>query len=1427
MCIFARDSVSIKDNSKKKSEKRKPVILHLDDDKDFLDIFVIVFKNLLEITSVNHGKIAIQLLKEKQFDAVITDYEMPEMDGLQFLQEVRKQNNDIPIIFYTGQGNEEIAREAFILGATDYFTKEINSFAHKEKLVNSIRNAIKKSRTEKAREESEGKFRELFHNVSDAIFLYKIEDEKRPGKFVEVNDIACQRLGYSREELLEMTPVDINAHLEKHHFIDLVEKIKSRGKLILESGHKTKDGRIIPVEISTHIFTLGEDEVVLSVARDLSERLKIRRVLQENEKRFRLLYEEAPVPYQSLDEEGYLLEINNTWLELMGYTKDEVIGKHFSDFILKTDRYKFPESFRNFKVTGTVHNRIYQMVKKDGSIISVEIEGRIATDEDGNFKQTHCIFQDITQKLLNEDRIRHLNRVLKAIRNVNQLIVKEKNRDELMDKVCDLLIETNGYHSSWIILTDGENNFKNIYEAGVQSRPDLFYREVRAGNYPSCINSVMNENNIIILTGRKGTCDNCPYKEAALNNTRMSVRLEHDGKVFGALVVSMPATISANEEEKSLFREVADDIAYALNSFDVEEKRRETASFLTHREEMLKEIFNNIHSGIAVYEAFNEGEDFIFRQFNRAAQKIEDVKEENLIGKKVSEVFPGVKEFGIFQVFQRVWKTGIPEHYPMTLYRDNRINGWRENFVFKLSTGEVVTIYDDVTDQKKTGESLKKSKELLWKIIDTIPACIFVKDIDGKYLLTNKCLADLYKRTPKEMIGTTDWDYSAERPGGEEEVNTFLSNDQQIINGNRDSFTTEEKFTNRNGITKYFRTTKVPLSFNKERDSVLGIAMDITDLHSIKETLRIKEIAMEDSLNAIAIGDLNFKLTYVNKACMNLWGYTSLEEMLGRRISEFWTNRDQLSIVRESLNSKGKWTGEMDAVRKDGSMFSVYLISQVIRDKDDKPVCVMASFMDVSQRKANEKALRESEEKYRTIFETTGTSIIILEEDMTISLVNSEFERFSGYSASEVEGKKNGLLIVHPDDRKKLARNHKQRRENNQPIPHQYDFRFLNKNGEVKNVLLTVDMIPGTTQSIASMIDITYLKKIEQELRDSKDKLKTIIKNMPVMMDAFDENLILTEWNMECERVTGYSAKEMVGNPEAMNILYPESEVRKNIIEYINNGPNDFRDIETEITCRDGSKKTISWSNISRHFPIPGWNSWSIGVDVTYRKNMENKLINKNRELNDFAYRVSHDLKNPLFILAGYLNAIKDDPSLFDEYFEKTILKTEQLVLFINEILNLSRAGKIISRKEDIHLNDLIQGIFLKSKSKEIKGEIILPESSAIIKADREGIKSIFSNLIQNSLRYRDVTKEKLIVQVETIKEDNRIKILYRDNGIGLSEGNIDKIFEPGFTASNKKGTGFGLTIVKKVMDAHGGSIKAHSEGPGKGLEFTIILPSE
>ena len=140
------------------------------------------------------------------------------------------------------------------------------------------------------------------------------------------------------------------------------------------------------------------------------------------------------------------------------------------------------------------------------------------------------------------------------------------------------------------------------------------------------------------------------------------------------------------------------------------------------------------------------------------------------------------------------------------------------------------------------------------------------------------------------------------------------------------------------------------------------------------------------------------------------------------------------------------------------------------------------------------------------------------------------------------------------------------------------------------------------------------IKDANKALQENERRLRRIVQEMPVMINAFDASGIVTFWNKECERVTGYTEDEIIGNKNVLRMLYPDRRYRKFIQSEIVKNKFSYKDYETNITCKDGSKKTISWSSASSLVPIPGWKYWEIGIDVTERVKAE-QLILKNQEM--------------------------------------------------------------------------------------------------------------------------------------------------------------------------------------------------------------------
>src|SRR5665648_559594 len=252
--------------------------------------------------------------------------------------------------------------------------------------------------------ESEKLYQNLVERLPDGVYK-----STHSGKFIEVNPAMVKLLGYSSKE--ELLAIDIKSELyfeqEDRESVVLQEKYVEMGIF----RQKKKDGTEIWVE-DHGWYTLDDHGEILfheGIIRDITERKMAEEVLKESEERFKMLFNKAPIGYQSLNENGYLIDVNETWLDLMGYQKEEVIGNWFGDYLTPEYVDFFKKTFPVFMTNGIVQSE-FKLIRKDGSVILIQLEGRIGHTPAGTFKQTHCVISDITErrrteKALADDRI--------------------------------------------------------------------------------------------------------------------------------------------------------------------------------------------------------------------------------------------------------------------------------------------------------------------------------------------------------------------------------------------------------------------------------------------------------------------------------------------------------------------------------------------------------------------------------------------------------------------------------------------------------------------------------------------------------------------------------------------------------------------------------------------------------------------------------------------------------------------------------------------------------------------------------------------------------------------------------------------------------------------------------------------------------------
>jgi signal transduction histidine kinase len=334
---------------------------------------------------------------------------------------------------------------------------------------------------------------------------------------------------------------------------------------------------------------------------------------------------------------------------------------------MKIDKFFAPECWEDAKKRiQSGYDKPYEAdtIRKDGTRFQVEIAGKsiIYKGKPARIATT----RDITERKRAEEEILWKTALLESQveANLDGVIVVDSNNQKILTN--KRLIEL--WKVPQHIVEDKDDTSLLQYAVSQTKYPEQFLEKVK-----------------YLYSHQDATSqDEIEFKNGMVFDRYSSPVVDKNGKYFGRIWT---------------FRDITD--------------RKLAEEALQISETRFRELFNNMSSGVAVYEAVDDGSDFVFKDFNMAGQRMEKTSREDAVGKRVTEIFPGVKEMGLLDVLRRVWQTGRAEQHPITLYKDGRISGWRENNVYKLPSGEIVAVYDDVTERKWAEEKLLKYQKQL------------------------------------------------------------------------------------------------------------------------------------------------------------------------------------------------------------------------------------------------------------------------------------------------------------------------------------------------------------------------------------------------------------------------------------------------------------------------------------------------------------------------------------------------------------------------------------------------------------------------------------------------------------------------------------------------------------------------------------------
>ncbi len=1168
-----------------------------------------------------------------------------------------------------------------------------------------------------------------------------------------------------------------------------LEQAKLSGQPVNTGEYRVtcRDGSVRICELYA---TFLSDKLIVTF-NEITDRKNVQEALQASEARYRLLFEGAAegILVADIATEKFLYA-NNAISRMLGYSPEELTAMRLEDIHppkeLEDIRNEFLALSRGEKKVATD----IPCLRKDKTVVYADIVTSMVMID--NRPCNVGFFTDITERKTTDMRLR------------NALSEAQRFR-EALDQV-----------SAYIYIKDPQSRY--VYA----NRPTLELfgcsAEELAGSddirfFPLDTAKHLREVDSRVLQGEHTSEE---IEIAGIKNGRR-VYWEVKTPIFGG---------PGNTEIVGLM---------GISTDITQRKRMEEA--LRESGDRFHGIFDTIPSGVAIYEVRNDGafgKDYIIKDFNRTALELEGKTKADVIGKSLFDLRPAIDEYGLIPVFRQVWETGVPSYFPQKVYLDENFSRWYENRVFRLDSGEIVAVYDDITERKRAEEDLHRHKnELLTQneelhriqqslevshdqyvnLYDLAPVGYITSSDKGLILKANLTAASMLATERSTLLNCPvtrfivpeDQDIHYLCRKRLEETNRQQSCELRMLRKGTSPFWAQiimERVSTDAG--EKADVSQMILDITERKEAQEALQKSEQEFHTLAEAMpQIVWITRADGWNI-----------YFNQQWVDYTGLT-LEESYGhgwnvpfhpddrQRAWDAWQRATQYNDV---------YSLECRLRRADG-VYRWWLIrGEPLLGASGEILKWFGTCTDIEEIKRAEEALRESEEKWRSLVNVLPDYISLLDRNGTISFLNQYAE---GFGENEVLGSSvyQYLSVISRDNFEKeitacldsgKMRRFEHTAEGDQGLMRDYeDFLVpvIEKNKEDRILVVSRD--------------ITERKQAGEALAESNAYLNNLFNYANAPIIVWDPSFVITRFNHAFENLTLRSEQEVIG--KHLDILFPDESKDRSLFE-IKKTLDGVRweSVEIPILTRDGSIRTVLWN--SANIVAPSGSILSTiaqGIDITDRKEVERAFKAANKKLNLLSSITRHDINNQMTVIRGYTTLLQkkqSDPS-FAQYYEKINTSEEQIASMI----------QFAKMYEDIGVNapvwqDVGTLVDLAAKDATLGDIHIVNEipGGTEIFADPL-IARVFYNLLDNAVRHGGrVTTIRF-----TAKAENREWIIVcEDDGEGVLVEDKEKIYERGYG----KNTGLGLFLSREILAINGITIKETGE-PGKGARFEISVP--
>jgi PAS domain S-box-containing protein len=611
-----------------------------------------------------------------------------------------------------------------------------------------------------------------------------------------------------------------------------------------------------------------------------------------------------------------------------------------------------------------------------------------------------------------------------------------------------------------------------------------------------------------------------------------------------------------------------------------------------------RELFENMSNCVAVYEATADGSDFILKDFNRAAALTEKIDAKTAIGQSLLQIFPGVRDMGLLEVLQRVWRTAQAEHVPAIYYKDKRVEGWRENYVYKLPTGEVIALYNDITERKKAERKIFESEGKYRLLVENSSEAIFIAQ-DAMLQFANRASLTLFDST-YEVLTSTPFAEFIHPEDREMVIGSYL----RRLRGEKVSLVYAFRIVTAGGIVKWVEINATVISW-QGKPATLNFLTEITSRRQAEEALQETQKLLQDAYRLAEIG--SFRWNFSDKTI--IWS-EELYQMTGQKFLKTGFPEIQhpriytpgswdllQKSINDSLQTGKPFQVELEIVHPDGSNRWLNWIGSAIRDRSGKITGMHGTAQNITQRKIAQsqreaalEALRESEEKYRWVLDNMADVLAVMDMNLHFTYVSPAVLHMRGYTAEEAMAQTMEEVLT-PESMQSMANVFAEELKleaSGTADPGRsriLEVEGYKKDGSIVWMENHLSFLRDETNKAIGIIslarDITVLKKAEEQLKQSEKRYRSIFENAQegIYRSTPDGRIVIA--NQAMADMLGYKTpEELLTSVTDMSLQLYVHPAERAKIEKIIEEQGSARNYETQFYRKDGS---VIWVSLTMH----------------------------------------------------------------------------------------------------------------------------------------------------------------------------------------------------------------------------------------------------